>query len=222
MNSFKYNVSTNLRKQIVPVPSSIGEASGISFMGRNVKSIIFTTDIAIVRNTNADAIWAVYPFTPDPAIMQAIHVASDKPVFSGVGGGLTSGKRSADMSLFAESWGSLGVIVNAPTSVDTIKLINDVIDIPIIMTVISADIDFDEKFAAGIDVINVSGGRNTAKIVKEIRMKYPEVPLIATGGHSDESICSAIAAGANAIIYTPPTTSSLFSRKMKEYREFGF
>ncbi|KRL96857.1 hypothetical protein FD50_GL002142 [Liquorilactobacillus satsumensis DSM 16230 = JCM 12392] len=204
------------------VPTAIETASGISFMGRNVKSLIFTTDIAIVRNTNADAILAVYPFTPDPAIMQAIHVASDRPVFSGVGGGLTNGKRSADMSLFAESWGSLGVIVNAPTSVETIKLINDVVDIPIILTVVNTEVDFAEKFAAGIDVINVSGGYQTAQIVHTIRERYPQVPIIATGGHSDESIKQTIAAGANAITYNPPTTSSLFAQKMKEYREFGF
>lgn len=194
--------------------------------GRNVKSLIFTTDIAIVRNTNADAILAVYPFTPpDPAIMQAIHVASDRPVFSGVGGGLTNGKRSADMSLFAESWGGSlgGVIVNAPTSVETIKLINDVVDIPpIILTVVNTEVDFAEKFAAGIDVINVSGGYQTAQIVHTIRERYPQVPIIATGGHSDESIKQTIAAGANAITYNPPTTSSLFAQKMKEYREFGF
>ncbi|WP_187327333.1 hydrolase [Liquorilactobacillus uvarum] len=204
------------------MPSIIKQASGIYFMGRKVRSLVYTTDIAIIRNTNADAILAVYPFTPDPAIMQAINIAADKPVFAGVGGGLTSGKRSADMSLFAESLGSIGVVVNAPTSSETIKMIEDVVDIPILLTVVSGEVDFDEKFASGIDVLNVSGGHNTPKIVAEIRKKYPEVPIIATGGHSDETITAVLEAGANAITYTPPTTSSLFARKMQEYREFGF
>lgn len=41
---------------------------------------------------------AVYPFTPHPAITKGIIEAADIPVFSGVGGGLTQGMRSAYMS----------------------------------------------------------------------------------------------------------------------------
>ncbi len=41
--------------------------------------------------------------------------------FSGVGGGLTQGMRSAYMSLFAEAQGSMGVVLNGPTPIETIK-----------------------------------------------------------------------------------------------------
>jgi len=42
---------------------------------------------------------------------------------------------------------------------------------------------------------------------------------LATGGKSDETILEAIAAGANAISFTPPTTGELFKEIMNRYRE---
>lgn len=46
--------------------------------------------------------------------------------------------------------------------------------------------------------------------------KYPELPIIATGGPTEESIAETIQAGANAITYTPPSSGELFSRKMEK------
>ena len=51
--------------------------------------MFFITDIAIIMNNNADAIMAVYPFTPHPAIIEAITSVSTIPVLAGVGGGTT-------------------------------------------------------------------------------------------------------------------------------------
>ena len=45
------NITTELRKDIVRVPEVINEASGIIIFGKKIRSIIFTTDIAIIRNT---------------------------------------------------------------------------------------------------------------------------------------------------------------------------
>ncbi len=111
-DQFIPNITTELRKDIVKVPEAIQEASGIIVFGKKIRSIIYTTDIAIIRNTNANAVIAVYPFTPHPAITKSIIEAADIPVFSGVGGGLTQGIRANYMSLFAESQGSIGVVLN--------------------------------------------------------------------------------------------------------------
>ena len=78
-----------LRKHILRVPEVIRECSGIVIFGRRIKSVAFTTDLCIVRNMDADAVLAVYPFTPQPIIIQALLLAADIPVFAGVGGGLT-------------------------------------------------------------------------------------------------------------------------------------
>ena len=68
--------------------------------------------------------------------------------------------------------------------------------------------------------MNVSGADRTPSIVAEIRARYPELPVIATGGPTEETILSTIAAGANAITYTPPSNGQLFAKDMHRYREW--
>ncbi|NLM34091.1 MAG: hydrolase, partial [Clostridiales bacterium] len=68
-----------LRSHIIEVPNIIREASGIKVFGKRLKSFIFTTDVAIIKNTNADAIMSVYPFTPQPLITQTLVEAADVP-----------------------------------------------------------------------------------------------------------------------------------------------
>ncbi|MFA9413384.1 MULTISPECIES: hydrolase [unclassified Streptococcus] len=214
-------VMSNLRREIVQIPKEIATCSGISIYGRVIKSVLFSTDVAVIANNNADAILVVYPFTPHPAILKSVMLVASVPVFAGVGGGLTTGDRSANMSLFAESEGAMAVVVNAPTDSDTIKKINNRIDIPIIYTLVSEHSDLPSRLKAGVDIVNVSGGAKTAMIVRKIREQYPDLPIIATGGQSRESILETIAAGANAISFTPPTNGELFKEKMDKYRQLA-
>lgn len=211
-------VRSNLRNHLIEVPAVIRDASGIKIFGKRIKSLVFTTDVAIIKNTNADAVIAVYPFTPQPIITQSLVMAADVPVFCGVGGGITQGKRVLNLALDAEFKGAVGVVVNAPTSNEIVSALRDTIDIPIIVTVVSDNEDIEGRIEAGATIINVSGGRNTAKIVKKIRDVFPTFPIIATGGPTDESILETIRAGANAITYTPPTTGDIFSSLMEKYR----
>ncbi len=213
-------ITTELRKHIVEVPGVIKKYStGITITGKTINSLVFTTDIAIIKNTNADAVIAVYPFTPNPAITQAIMSVADIPVLCGVGGGLTSGKRSANVALHAEFQGALAVVLNGPVDNETIKCIKETVDIPIVITVISENTNIDERLQAGASILNVSGGDNTPYIVDKIRKVNKNVPIIATGGPTEESIMRTINAGANSITYTPPTSGDIFKKKMKYYRD---
>lgn len=212
------SVMSDLRKEIVTVPEVIQEVTGISIYGRLIKSILFTTDVAIIANHNADAILAVYPFTPNPAILKSIMQVSSVPVLAGVGGGLTTGLRAANMSLFSESEGVFSVVVNGPTKADTIAEIDALIDVPIIYTVVSTDADIQSRLAAGVDIVNVSCGPETASVVQKLRQEFPDLPIIATGGPTDESIKEVIEAGANAISVTAPSNAEIFKKKMAKYR----
>ena len=58
------NVESRLRHNILEMPKEILRASGIVIYGRRIKSLVFTTDLAIIKNCDADAVFAVYPFTP--------------------------------------------------------------------------------------------------------------------------------------------------------------
>ncbi len=206
---------------IVAMPEEIYKASGIVIFGKRIKSVIFTTDMAILRNTNADAVLAVYPFTPQQVISHAIINASYCPVFCGVGGGITGGARTVFLAKDAEAQGAMGVVVNAPITDDVIRGIKEVLDIPIIVTIISDHSKVAERLKAGASILNVSGGKNTPEVVRRIREQFPDVPIIATGGPTGESILETVAAGANAISYTPPTSQSILGGIMDKYREQG-
>lgn len=216
---FVPSVLSDLRQDSVQMPEVIKECSGIRIYGRRIRSVLFTTDVSIIANHNADAILAVYPFTPSPAIIKSIMLVASVPVLAGVGGGLTTGLRSANMSLLSESEGAYAVVVNGPTTVETIKEINKMIDIPIIYTVVSEKSDLVSRIAAGVDILNVSCGLDTPIVVAKIREQFPEFPIIATGGPTEESIRAVIEAGANAVSYTAPSNGQLFKEKMEKYRK---
>jgi len=206
-----------VRKKMIELPSNIQQATGIRIHGKLIKSIIFTTDIVAIRNNNADAIMAVYPFTPQPVITQAITFASDKPVMMGVGGGTTKGKKVVELALHAEFQGALAIVLNAPTVAQTISEIYEITDIPIIATTLNADIE--AKVLAGAHIVNVSASLRTPAVVREIRKNFPDLPIIATGGPSEYTILQTIEAGANAITYTPLSISELMKNLMGQYRD---
>lgn len=110
-----------LRSHMIELPKVIRDASGIIIFGKRLKSFVFSTDVAVIKNTNADAVIAVYPFTPQPRITEALLLASDVPVFCGVGGAITTGKRVINLALDAEFKGAMGVVVNSSTPNEVIK-----------------------------------------------------------------------------------------------------
>lgn len=212
-------ITGELRRHMLAVPEIIETASGISIFGKLIKSLVFTTDVAIVRNINANAVIAVYPFTPQPAITHAIIQAAEMPVFCGVGGGRTTGKRVVNLAQDAEFQGAIGVVVNAPTANETIEKLRRVVDIPVVVTVVSEHTDVQARIDAGASILNVSGAAKTTEIVRVIRKRFPDVPIIATGGPTEKSILETIEAGANAITYTPPTVAAVFKNLMEDYRD---
>jgi len=211
-------ITTNLRGHIIEVPEVIRKASGMIILGKRIKSLIFSTDVAVIKNTNADAVMSVYPFTPQPIITESLIAASDVPVFCGVGGGTTQGKRVINLALDAEFKGAMAVVLNSPTKNEVLAGVRETIDIPIVITVISEKDDIEARIKAGATILNVSGAKETPNIVRKIREKYPEIPIIATGGPTDESILAVIEAGANAITYTPPSNTEIMKRLMDKYR----
>ena len=74
-------IENRISSSAARVPDIISCTSGITVQGRQLHSFAFTTDAAIIRNTNADAILAVYPFTGEPVITQALLTAAQAPLF---------------------------------------------------------------------------------------------------------------------------------------------
>ena len=176
------NVESRLRHNILKMPQEVYAASGIVINGRRLKSFVFTTDLAIIRNCDADAVFAVYPFTPQQAISDAIIKASYIPVFCGVGGGTTHGVRTLNLARDVESQGAMGVVLNSPISDLNLLAVSRVVDIPVIITVTKEDTNIQSRIDSGASILNVACSTNTPRVVAKIREQFPDVPIIASGG----------------------------------------
>ena len=136
-----------------------------------------------------------------------------------MGGGTTTGKRSVQMAAVSEMQGAAGCVVNSPATAEMVEHITNITDIPVIATVVRCDDDAHAKVRAGAKVLNIAAGKNTPQVLRELREHYPNLPLIAPGGKTPESIRETIAAGANAIIWTPPSAQQLQTDMMQRYRK---
>lgn len=211
-------INGRLRSFALRVPEQISTCSGIVVFGRRIRSLVFSTDIATIRNVDADAVLAVYPYTPQQIIAEALIHSADIPVFAGVGGGLTQGRRVVNLAMFAEMQGASGVVVNAPTSNLVVRELSDTIDIPVIVTAVRAE-GIRERVRCGASIINVAAGAETPAVVAELRAQFRDLPIIATGGPTNETLEKTIAAGANAIVWTPPSPGEVFKEIMAAYRD---
>lgn len=212
-------VVSPLRSSIIEMPDIIRKASGIVIYGKRIKSIVYSLDVSLIANTDADAILCVYPFTPNTQILNAVSLVAKAPILVGVGGGLTQGERSARLASHAEENNATAIILNGPVTVETTEMVRRYVDIPIIYTVIDKSRPLQPYIDAGVNIFNVSGGKDTVELVKWVREQYPDIPIIASGGKSDKSIEDTINAGANAITYTAyGMMEQYFHEKMETYR----
>lgn len=212
-------VVSPLRSSIIEMPDIIRKASGIVIYGKRIKSIVYSLDVSLIANTDADAILCVYPFTPNTQILNAVSLVAKAPILVGVGGGLTQGERSARLASHAEENNATAIVLNGPVTVETTEMVRQYVDIPIIYTVIDKSRELQPYIDAGVNIFNVSGGANTVELVKWVREQYPDMPIIASSGKTDESIEATINAGANAITYTAyGMMEQYFHEKMETYR----
>ncbi len=217
--SFLGKILSSPKAKKIAMPQVIAEkCNGISLGNSTVKSLIFSTDMALIENNDADAVLAVYPFSPSQKIMKALIDFSEKPVICGVGGGLTQGKVSLEMAIAAEAIGAVAIIVNQPFKNKHIEAIKRKINIPIISSVSVKEFSFKDRVNAGVDIFHVTGGSNTTSIIEHINFAAPCFPIIATGGKTIESIQTSIKSGADAIVLTPPSSGELFKSIMTQYR----
>ncbi|MDR0196581.1 MAG: hypothetical protein LBI73_15805 [Myroides sp.] len=197
----------------------IDSCKGLILNNQKVKSILFSTDIALIENNDADAILAVYPFAPSENIIKTLIQFSNKPVICGIGGGITQGDFAVNMAKKAEALGASAVIVNQPFKNEDIIELNKHIRIPIISSVSTLNFDFKARIDAGVSCFNVTGGVDTLQIVEYIKSTYPDIAVISTGGKTNESLKNIAKKKVNAIILTPPSNGELFRSIMDEYRK---
>lgn len=141
---------------------AVFQASGIVINGRRIKSFVFTTDLAIIRNCDADAGLCRLSLHAPAAISDAIIKASYIPVFCGVGGGTTKGMRTVSLAKDVESQGAMGVVLNAPISDLNLLAVSKAVDIPVIATVTREDTDIAMRLESGASILNIACGLQNA------------------------------------------------------------
>lgn len=216
-----YTQGVRESEKVLAVPSVIAKAPGIVMQGRRIRSLVFSTDLAVICHCNADAVLAVYPFTCQPAITQALVAASQRPVLCGVGGSITQGERCIEVALHSEMQGVAAVVVNASIPLETLEGLVKRVTVPVVVTVCAADEVAKRQIEAGVTMVNVAAGAHTAEVVAALRSRYPELPIIATGGPDDASVERTIAAGADAVSWTPPDIRALERAVMEKARRLA-
>ena len=76
-------IDGTLRQFALRVPSVIDECSGIMVFGKRIKSLVFSTDLCIIRNVNADAVFGL--FTADPMVHELGRQVLLVEIFLGIG-----------------------------------------------------------------------------------------------------------------------------------------
>ena len=201
-------------ESVLSVPEVMRTAPGIAIQGRKIRSLVFSTDLAVICHCDADAVLAVYPFTCQPAITQALVAASQRPVFNGVGGSITQGERCVEAALHSEMSGVAAVVVNTSIPVESISALVEKVAVPV-------DDVVRRQIAAGASIVNVAAGSRTPQVVEALRREYPDLPIIATGGPTDDAIRATIAAGADAVSWTPPAIADLEREVMEKARRLA-
>ena len=156
--------------------------------------------------------------TAQPAITQALLTVAEAPLFVGVGGGTTTGRRAAELAAVSEMQGAAGVVLNSPATPDMVAQVVSTVDIPVVASITRFDEVTRQKVEAGARIINVAAGRRTPDVVQQIRQRHPSIPLLASGGSTDESMAETIVAGANALTWTPPNAQEMQRSMMMRYR----
>ena len=145
-------------ESVLSVPEVMRTAPGIAIQGRKIRSLVFSTDLAVICHCDADAVLAVYPFTCQPAITQALVAASQRPVFNGVGGSITQGERCVEAALHSEMSGVAAVVVNTSIPVESISALVEKVAVPVCVTACAADDVVHRQIAAGASIVNVAAG----------------------------------------------------------------
>lgn len=212
-------VESQLRHNILKIPPEVYSASGIVINGRRIKSFVFTTDLAIIRNCDAGRGVRRLSLYPAAGHQRRHHQGV---LHSGV---LRRGRRNHQGHPHGLAGQGCGMSGSHGRGAER------------------ADLRFEpagggqgrgysghyHRHQGGYGYRGpASGGRvhsqrgrraRTPDEVRSIREKNQQVPVIASGGKTGDSIRETIAAGANAITFTPPSTQELFKEMMERYRE---
>lgn len=200
------------------IPKSIEESPGILVGDELIKSVLLSTDLSFIQNLRADAVMIVNPFDKSNELDRVIIEFARCPVICDIGGGLLREERSMRLATGAFEAGASAVVLTKPTPPEIVARIRDEIDGLLVYTVVFEAEDVKALYQAGVDIFNISTGEFTSETVKSVRSLVPESTIMANGGPHDSTIKSTIEAGAEAIVFSPPTATEMLRSIFDNYR----
>lgn len=200
------------------IPGAIEESSGILIGDHLIRSVLLTTDLAFISSFEADSVMAVHPFDKISHMDEVIIDFSNRPVFCDIGGGLLHSHEVSEAAKRSLKVGASAVVISKPTPVDVIKNMRTEIDGLLIYTVMFESEPVKELAETGVDIFNVATGEYTADTVGQIRSIIPDTPIMASGGPHNSTIRETIRAGADAIVFNPPTATEMMRAVFEGFR----
>lgn len=200
------------------IPNAIKECSGIEIGEHQIQSVLLTTDLAFINSLQADSVMAVHPFEKLSHLDEVIIDFSDKPVFCDIGGGLLHEHEATEAAKRSLEVGASAVVISKPTPPEVIRNIRLEIDGSLIYTVMFEAEPVKDLAEAGVDIFNVVTGEFTADSVSFIRNMLPKIPIMASGGPHNSTIRETIRAGADTIVFNPPTATEMLRAMFEGFR----
>lgn len=201
------------------IPEAIHESSGILIGNHKIQSVLLSTDLSFIANLNIDSVLVIHPFDPTERLNSTIREFCEGPVFMGVGGGFQQKKQMMKLAVSADENGADGIVISRPTDPEIIQKIREKVSHKLIYSILIKGENIHQLVDAGVDILNISTGENTAQTIRSIRQDFPDIPIMANGGPFDSTIRETIAAGADAIVYNPPTATEMMRSIFDEIRK---
>lgn len=200
------------------LPEAIDECGGIQVGSNTIRSVLMSTDLSFINSIEADSVMAVHPFEKSEKMDRVIINFSQNPVFCDIGGGLLNQNKSISVARNSLGAGAAGVILSRPTPAEVVANIRSEINGLLIYTIMYDGEPVEDLSGAGVDIFSVSTGKFTAESVNNIKERIPNIPIMASGGPYNSTIRETIRAGADAIVYIPPTATEMMRSVFDGFR----
>lgn len=201
------------------IPEPIADSPGISVGSHRIKSVLLSTDLSYIANLNIDSVLVMHPFEPTEKLNTAIQEFCECPVFMGIGGGFRKSEDMINLVVSADKNGADGIVISRPTDPKTVQKIREKVDSKLIYSILIEGENIQQLVDAGVDMLNISTGEDTAQNIRSIRQDYADIPIMANGGPFASTISETIRAGADAIVYNPPTATEMMRSLFDKFRK---
>jgi hypothetical protein len=197
--------STHLKGQ-ASAPLLLYQTKGVNIKGAMVHSILCSTKEKEIIETDADAIFTDFWFTPVEYKLRSLVNSIKKPVIISLNKGMRTMEKIIDIAIMFEQAGVSAILTGNLFKSSVIEKIKKYVEIPIIAKADANPQSIVSKYKAGAEIICIIGMEISRNLLDEVKQAFPALPILSFAGNSEEIIANSLSSGADAIIYKPLLT----------------